>query len=109
MKLVTAERIAGDNVSEEELISAFEDDTGRGDFIILSQSEQVYMQASGEGDDPYVMEYREGDNDHHFRCAQELSKEQVRTAFMKYFKNDGSWKTDFEWRQLENKPWWRFW
>ncbi len=109
MKLETAERISSDNVTEEELSNAFQDDSGRGEFIILSQSEQVYIQASGEYDDPYAMEYREGDDDHHFQCTHDLSKENVQSAFMKYLKGDNSWKSDFEWKQLENKPWWKFW
>lgn len=114
MELKTASRISSKNVTEEELINAFEDDVGRGDFIILSQSEEVYIQAAGEGDDPYVMEYREGDSDHHFQCTQKLPKANVQSAFMKYLRGDDSWKTDFEWKQFENepsenKPWWVFW
>lgn len=109
MKLETAERISSDNVTEAELINAFLNDADRGEFIILSQSDQVFIQASGECDDPYMMEYREGDGDHHFQCTQDVSKENVQAAFMKYLKGDNSWKTDVEWKQLENKPWWKFW
>ena len=114
MELKTASRISSKNVTEEELIDAFEDDVGRGEFIILSQSGEVYIQAAGEGDDPYVMEYREGDSDHHFQCTRKLSKANVQSAFMKYLRGDDSWKTDFEWKQFEsepseNKPWWVFW
>lgn len=109
MKLEAAERISSDNVTEEQLNNAFQDDSARGEFIILSQSEQVYIQASGEYNGPYVMEYREGDGDHHFQCTQDLSKEDVRSAFMKYLRGDTSWKTGFEWKPLENKPWWKFW
>jgi hypothetical protein len=39
MKLVAAERIGTDNVTEAELIEAFQDE-GSGEFIILSQRDQ---------------------------------------------------------------------
>ena len=109
MRLETAERIVSSKVTEEELASAFQDDLGRGEFIILSQSDQVYIQASGESDGPYMMEYREGDADHHFQCIRDVSKENVQSVFMKYLKGDDSWETDVEWKRLESKSWWKFW
>jgi hypothetical protein len=109
MKLETAERISSNNVTEQELINAFQDDSGRGEYIILSKGEQFYIQAFGINNDSYVMEYREGDGDHHFECVHELSKADVQLAFIKYLKEDDSWKTDFKWSQLKNKPWWSFW
>ena len=119
MKLNSGSRISSRNVTEEELVNAFQDDVGRGEFIILSQSEEVYIQAAGEGDEPYLIEYREGDEDRHFQCTQKVPKANVQSAFMKYLKGDDSWKTDFEWKPLEdepsedesseNKPWWKFW
>ena len=108
MKLTTEGRIASANVTEEELLNAFQDDTGRSEFIILTQSDQVFIQATGDYPGAFMMEYREGDNTHHFQCTQSVLKENVQSVFMKYLKEDNSWKTDFEWKQLE-KPWWRFW
>jgi len=109
MELETAERIYSKNVTADELTKAFEDDHGRGEFIILSQSKETYMQASGELDGPYIVEHREGDADHHFQCTQEIAKQQVQDLFMKYLQGDSSWKKDVQWKQLENKPWWKFW
>lgn len=99
MKLKTAERISSEHATEEELENAFNDDQGRGEFIILSQSDQVYIQAAGEFNDPYTVEYREGDGDHHFQSA-EVTKEVVKSVFMKYLKGDASWQTDLEWEQV---------
>ena len=111
MKLETAEAIASNNVTKEELINAFKDDANRGEFVILTKGEHFFIQASGEYDGPYIMEYREGDANHHFKCIQDLSKENVQLAFIKYLEGDDSWKTDFEWKLLEikDKPWWKFW
>ena len=107
MKLETAQRIGSEDVSEEELNSAFQDDQGRGEFIILSQSDDAYIQAAGESDDPYTLEYRDGGQQ--YQCVKEVSKEAVQSVFLKYLKGDSSWKSDFEWKQLEEKPWWKFW
>ena len=119
MKLETGARISSRDVTEEELVNAFEDDVGRGELIILSQAEEVFIQAAGEGDEPYLLEYREGDEDYHFQCARKVPKASVQSAFIKYLRGDESWKTDFEWKPLqevppekgssENKPWWKFW
>jgi len=100
--------VIGD-VSETELVQAFQDDAGRGEFIILSQSEQVYLQAGGEEEGPYDLEYRDGDGEHHFRCKTNVSKSEVQAAFVKYLRSDPSWKTDFEWERLEPRPWWKVW
>ena len=111
MQLETAGRISSDHVTENELVNAFQDDKGREDFIILSKREQIYIQASGVNDDPYVIEYREGDDEHHFQSVNEVSKDTVLKTFLKYLKNDSSWKTDIEWERLElkNGPWWKIW
>ena len=114
MELETAEGIVNKNVVKSDIIQAFQSDEGRGEFIILSRSSQVYIQASGEGFGPYRLEYRDGDDDHHFQCSRELSKPEVESAFMKYFEGDELWKTTLEWKPLEmgqqgGKPWWKFW
>lgn len=114
MNLETEGKIHKNNVTRSDIVEAFEDDKGRGEFIILSQSQQVYMQAAGEGYGPYTLEYREGDDESHFQCSQDLEKSQVREAFIKYLEGDESWKTSHEWKTLEQveqeaKPWWKFW
>ena len=110
MELETAERIQSANVTEEELINAFQDDYGRGEYIILKQPNGDFMQAAGEEDDmPYALEYSEGDGAHHFQCVRDVTKKEAEITFLKYLKKDMFWKTDFEWKQLENHPWWKFW
>ena len=112
MKLSTASYGPKTDISEEDLVRAFQEYSDDDEFIILSQADQTYIQAAGEGNGPYFLEYRDGDEDHHFQCVEELSKNDVKSAFLKYLKGDVSWKTDYEWEQLEqlkNEPWWKFW
>jgi len=112
MHLETAQDIEHNNVTEAQLREAFRDDAGRGEYIILSRDTrggQHYIQAAGEYNDPYVLEYREGDNAHHFRANGEYTKAQVEQAFLWYLNNDGRWRTEFPWQKEEIKPWWKFW
>jgi hypothetical protein len=112
MNLDTAQNISHKNISEAELLRAFQDDKGRGEFIILSDGDH-FIQAGGEQDGPYDMEYQEGDTAHHFRCRTDVSKSDVQAAFLKYLRRDPSWKSDFQWETLDletkPKPWWKFW
>jgi len=101
MELETQGGMYSGIAKESDIIEAFEDDKKRGEFVILSQSEQVYIQAAGEGFGPYNLEYRDGDEDHHFQCTQELSKSDVQSAFIGYLKGDRSWKTNYEWKPLD--------
>ena len=88
---------------------AFADDAGRGEFIILFAAEEIFIQAAGEGDGPYALEYREGGRGQHCQCRRDVKKAEVETAFLKYLAGDPSWKDPFPWQPLEDKPWWKFW
>jgi len=111
MKLETASGQSSDFVTEADLVSLFDSEWADGEFAILSREGQVFMQAAGEGDGPYVLEYRDGGDESHFQSARTLTKEEIRSAFMKYLRDDRSWMTDHEWsRQVPGcweKPWWK--
>ena len=114
MRLETEGGVRKKEVLESDIVQAFQNDEKRGEFIILSQDDEVYIQAAGEGFGPYCLEYRDGDADHHFQCSRELSRAEVQSAFIGYFEGDESWKTTLEWTPLEmspreDKPWWKFW
>src|SRR2546426_3036985 len=113
MKLETAKSLGFAQVSEQQLREAFADDKGRGEFVILSQKPEVYIQAGGDDDGPYVLEYRDGDADHHFSAGDSFRKEDVLRAFLWYLAGDARWRSEFSWQKLEQKleqkPWWRFW
>ena len=101
MHLTTAEEIDHENVTEAQLREAFRNDAKRGEFIILSSSEQHYIQAYGERDGPYELEYREGDKKHHFRAKDEYNKTRVEQAFVWYLNGDDRWRTDFPWEKMK--------
>lgn len=98
--LECAQAISSADATEADIRNAFADDRGRGEFIILSESDEVFLQASGEDDGPYVLEYREGSSDRHFRCTRGLTKAEVEDAFLKYLHRDPGWKNDFPWQPL---------
>ena len=109
MDLECAGGISANPVTQMDIERAFDDDKGRGEYIILSQNPDTFMQAAGEGNGPYVLEYRDGEIPAHFQCTMKLVKAQVRDAFIKYFNGDPTWETSYEWEPLSDKPWWKFW
>ncbi len=109
MELECAQDISSANATEADIRNAFADDSGRGEYIILRDTNQMFIQAAGEYDDPYTLEYRDGGADRHFQCTRDLSKAEVEAAFLKYLRRDASWKSELPWKKLESKPWWKFW
>lgn len=109
MDLECAQRLAFKNVSETQLRQAFADDAGRGEYIILSRSESVYIQAHGEGGGPYSVEYRDGDASRHFTAEGEFNREQVEALFLAYLRGEERWKTQVVWIPPAPRPWWKFW
>jgi hypothetical protein len=112
MRLDCEEQPPVQNVTEVDLRIAFANDAERGEFVILSEADEVYIQAAGEGDGPYTLEYRDGGHDRHYECTYQLDKAMVEWVFLKYLRHDETWRTQLEWRRLEtsqSKPRWRFW
>jgi hypothetical protein len=56
MNLTTVCRRFGDVANLKEV---FADDSLRGEFIILEADANTFLQAGGEGDGPYTLEYKE--------------------------------------------------
>jgi hypothetical protein len=100
MKLETASSRAISEVSVPQLREMFEHDARRGEFIILSQAPETYLQASGEGDGPYALEHREGRAEAHFSATGEIHKADVLRAFLSYLAGDGRWRTEFSWEKM---------
>ena len=84
-------------------------------YIILSsgpnaRTSEFYMQTSCSSSDPNLtdcecqLEYREGCENEHYEAyprpsGTEAPKE-VTGAFISYFREDDSWKTNFVWKKL---------
>jgi len=100
MKLETEKSKRFGKVTEELLRKVFADDELRGEFAILSKDSQVYIQTSGNVDGPYCLEYREGDDEHHFQAGDHFHKDDVLRAFLWYLAGDTRWRTEFSWRKL---------
>lgn len=109
MKLECAQSISHDTVTETQLRAAFADDKGRGEYIILSRAEQIFIRSGGEDDGQYSLEYRDGGDDRHFSAGENFTKADVERAFVYYLSGDMRWKTEFPWARVEKKPWWKLW
>ena len=101
MNLTTEGGLGGKNIGEQDIVEAFRNDAKRGGFIILSHDNQmIYMQAAGDEDGSYILEYQDGSLESHYQCPNELSKARVQEAFIKYFRNDATWRSDFDWQRI---------
>ncbi len=82
-----------EDATRADLLAAFENDEARGDFIVLgdlASDDGGFIQAAGEGDGTYAVEYRESGVLHH--ADGEFKKKQVLNFFLKYFEGDPDWK-----------------
>lgn len=71
---------------------------GQESFAILSRSEQVYVQTSGGRDEGFVLEYRDGSQERHFRCTDpRLPLETVVRAFRAYLEGGTEFRSELEW------------
>jgi hypothetical protein len=87
-------------VNEQLLRILFEDEDFPEDFVILSQAPEIYMQAAGEWEGAYSLEYRDGDGDHHFSAGDRLRKRDLERAFLWYLAGDPRWRTEFAWKKI---------
>ena len=108
MKLETAQSLSSEQATIDDIRNAIADDKRRGEFMILSSGPQHYIQAAGDCE-PFYMEYRDGRDKEHYECTQEISRNELETAFISYLSGDSLWKTNFDWKKSEQKPWWKFW
>ena len=66
--------------------------------------DEFFLQAAGNPQLGYALEYREGSEEQHFQATEaDISVERLVEAFQKYASGDSSWKSDFQWEQMEFK------
>jgi hypothetical protein len=96
MNLTTARQRFAD-VTEQTIEEVFFDDSLRGEFAILAADENTFLQAGGEGDGPYTLEYKEAGKQ--FQGVRPLMKQEVKEAFVDYFRGGSGWRTKNEWKE----------
>jgi len=91
------------NPDETELRDALSDLDDEGQrFAILSVDEQTYIQTTGMPDSGYILEYRDGSPDEHFRTTREdLPMSRVEEVFLSYARGDEDWRTSLDWEKQE--------
>jgi hypothetical protein len=104
MKLETENSGVEEEVTEEDLSRIFDDDQARGAFLILTSDDGSFLQAAGKGWSPYTLEFfPEKDIPRYQQATTQLNKDQIRSAFADFLHNGNTWRTSFEWREVENK------
>jgi hypothetical protein len=73
---------------------------GTDSFAILGADDQRYIQTHGGPADGFVLEYRDGSEDEHYRCSRAgLSLDEVLAAFMSYQRGDGAYQQSLPWQK----------
>jgi hypothetical protein len=103
-----------DGVNGEQLIEILSSEVF-GKYAILAESESTFIQAASDwqptdecrdflkanDSDPWILEYRDGDADAHYRAAVYVTLDEVIDAFQSYLRGDEKWRTDFNWECVE--------
>lgn len=74
------------------------------EFVILSVDPDSYIQCAEQVKPPYgyILEYQDGSVDEHYQTVDApISLERVIAGFLKYLRDDPSWRTDFRWESVE--------
>lgn len=95
MRIYGGGRFKASNAQARDVDLAFDDDKARGEFVILESGDDEFIQAAGEDEGPYVVEYCE--KGEQFRAEGEFTKEQVRAAFLSYVNGDNEWRSAHRW------------
>ncbi len=103
MKLETENSVVPEEVTQEDLFDIFDDDDARGGFVILTSDDGSFLQAAGKGWSPYTLEFfPQKDAPRYQQATTQLNKDQVRAAFVDFLHNQNTWRTSFEWREIED-------
>lgn len=91
------------NPSDEDIRDAFSKlDTKTGvDFIILGPTAMTYIQASGDRNVGFDLEYQEGTVDKHFRAKEKhITLKDVVNAFIAYRNGSTNWQDKFDFERI---------
>ncbi len=70
-------------------------------FATLSSGDETYVQTASSESAGFVLEYREGSADRHFKStSKNLSIDAVTEVFQRYAAGDPSWKSRIVWSRM---------
>ncbi len=110
MKLITIKESG--TTTLEELNDKLIETTIRGldpfceEIAILEIDDMTYIQTlfANDEESPYgisiLLEYQEGDLHNHYLCQDDISIEQIVSAFISYLHSDGNWQERFTWQHF---------
>lgn len=87
------------NPSDDDILNALQTlDTTSGDaFVILESDEMTYMQAGGDRNVGFDLEYQEGTVEAHYRARRtDISIDEIAQAFRAYRDGQPDWKQRFD-------------
>jgi len=90
------------NPTESDVRQAvFALDTKKSDaFLILGPTEMTYIQATGDQNVGFKLEYQETDTKHHYRAKRDLAADEIVKALVAYSTGADGWKTMAEWEPV---------
>ena len=73
-----------------------------GGFVILSRDSQTYLQASGTPGEGFVLEYRAGGADEHYRSREtDVDLQTATRTFQSYAREETGWNDDVTWEDVD--------
>jgi hypothetical protein len=83
-------------------------------LVTLGRSDLTYVQASGNAATGLALEYQEGSLDRHYQSgAERIPLETATDIFLRYARDDASWRERVPWRQVPyvppTIPWYSTW
>src|SRR6516162_10003148 len=87
--------------TEDDILSYIEGEN----FAILSTDSNTYIQCAEQKEPPfeYILEYQDGSMEEHYRAVDEpITLDWVISAFIKYLRDDPSWRSDFRWEKMDS-------
>lgn len=89
-----------DDATEDDILSSIDGE----EFAILAIDANTYIQCAEQNEPPYeyILEYQDGSVDCHFQALDgPITLDRVIAAFIKYLRQDSTWRSDFDWDRVE--------
>ena len=99
MTLSTDTNTKIDNPSKEQIRAAIEDAATRpaDGFVILAQTKMTYVQAAGNSEKQFWIEYQEESRANHYHGEKRLPIDETAEILAAYARRDAGWKSATKW------------